>query len=216
MTSAPPTTEAADLGSAFADLGFAYRRDGAQAFLKDSVAIVSAHQRVVQSGQQVSQSYQHQTRSQQQSTQSQRQRTQSSQQATQQAIRLAQAEARVARAVGDSTAELAALRRAQQAATADRVQYLRATEQVIKTEQRHKASASGSSGAAALPRTFAGFTKEGAFAAAGALGIATGVAEVTQQVIRLAEESAALARQADSIGTAYESATARAGFGEQR
>lgn len=63
----------------------------------------------------------------------------------------------------------------------------------------------------ALPRTFAGFTGQGALQAAGALGIATGVGQLTQQLVALGRESADLAIKAETIGTAYEASTKRAG-----
>lgn len=67
----------------------------------------------------------------------------------------------------------------------------------------------------ALPRTFAGFTGRGALEAAGALGIATGIGALTQQLSALGQESVQLALQAETIGRAYQQSTLEAGIGAE-
>lgn len=96
-------------------------------------------------------------------------------------IKLANAEAQLARRLGDSAGELTALRRAQAAATSDRLAYLRATERVAAAEQRLRKGGSGGGGSPVLPRSFAGFTQAGALQLAGALGVATSATELLQQ-----------------------------------
>lgn len=218
-------TNAADLGSAYSKVGFINDRAGMLSYLEDAKKVQGAHAAVLKSGQTLAASHTQQVQSVQPLTAalakltevlerqggSQTRQNQTRQQSMQQAIRLAQAEARLARTTGDSAGELEALRRAQQAASSDRARYLQQTDQLIRAEQRLKREQSGSSGPAVLPRTFAGFTRQGAFAAAGALGIATTAEAALSSLVELGKESAQLAIQAETIGTAYEKSTERAG-----
>jgi murein DD-endopeptidase MepM/ murein hydrolase activator NlpD len=189
--------DAANLGSAYSLLGFRYDPAGTQAFLAALVQIKQAQDELAKSTNKPL---------------TPRPVQPSRAKETQDAIRYAQAEARVARALGDSAGELAALRRAQQAAQGDRIKFLQTTEQVIKKERELQREQSKSSGTPALPRTFAGFTGAGLVQGLGALGVATSIDQLLGSIRALGEESIQLAERAETIGGAYEKAARRAGI----
>lgn len=97
-----------------------------------------------------------------------------------------------------------------------RIRYDQLTGSIRRTERQleslqHQQARGAAGGPAVLPRTFAGFTPAGLMQGAGALGIATGGAEALQQLIQLNQEATSLALNAETIGTAFERATQRAG-----
>jgi murein DD-endopeptidase MepM/ murein hydrolase activator NlpD/predicted nucleic acid-binding Zn-ribbon protein len=92
------------------------------------------------------------------------------------------------------------------AATQAAIQLANAEKSVAREQQSQLQAAAGGAGRGVLDGL-------GASGILGGLGIAGGVAVATRSIINLGTETADLAIKAQTIGTAYEAATKRAGFG---
>lgn len=180
--------DAANLGSAYAEVGWTYNRRGFEQFLRDTREAEQRQQQVSRARGQVSV----------QQTAAQITRIQQTQ---------IQAEARLGAAQQQRIARTTA---AELAANA-RVEAVRiASETRIRLDQERAARQAARSNVA-LPRTFAGFTRAGAVQAAGALGIAATADAAISKLVQLSQESALLAERAESIGVAYARTTEQAG-----
>src|SRR5690349_3013059 len=108
---------AADLGSAFATIGYTYDPRGLQQFTAAAGQAVQAQQQLATAGTRSAQAAGQQAQAQTASARVSRQQVQTQRQQVLAATQLARAEASVARASGNTRAEVDALRRAQAAAT---------------------------------------------------------------------------------------------------
>lgn len=209
MTDAPNNTAGtpADLGSAYAELGFRYNRQGIQQFITDANTAVQAHTRVAQSARQVVSVNTTQVVRQTAGQVAAIQRTQITADARLQQARVAGV-ARVEAAEKAATARTAAAQLAAQARVES--QRLRGVTQLEIAERRIAAQQARAAGPA-LPRTFAGFTRSGITQALGAAGLITSVDQLVGKIKDVTDQSIELANTAEKIGPAFEESAARAG-----